>query len=193
MFGLSDAELRTLLEGLSYVFEQAAYHTIRPAALSPLIMKAGMDEAHASCIASVWEEEATGLVTKLKEHTMSGPRTLTGSQYRLHLQMGASKLTRLQHPCALFELSLGSGSSSSSGGGGGGGSSSSGGGGGGGGGKRSSSNNDGIVDANEEEEENDSGAKNADGEKVAVEFNHAELYDFFLKLEKMQEQIDALS
>jgi len=37
------------------------------------------------------------------------------------------------------------------------------------------------------------GAGGAGGETVALEFNHAELYDFFLKLERMQEQLDCLS
>lgn len=73
----------------------------------------------------------------------SGPATLSSSQYRLHLVMGESNLTRLQDPCALFEL--------------------------------------GLTKANGE------------SEQVAVEFNHNEMYDLFLKLERMQEQLDGLS
>jgi hypothetical protein len=39
------------------------------------------------------------------------------------------------------------------------------------------------------------GLTRADGEteKLAVEFNHSEMYDLFLKLERMQEQLDGLS
>ena len=40
-FNLSDGELTTVLEALSYVFEQAAYHTIRPASLPPLSSTTG--------------------------------------------------------------------------------------------------------------------------------------------------------
>ena len=151
------------------MFEQAAYHTIRPAVLTPLLVEAGMDEEHAPCVAGVWEEEATDLVAKLKELTMTGPSTLTGSQYRLHLQMGASKLTRLQHPCALFEFSLGSANGSSAA-------------------TTSAASSD-----RPERGQDDSPAATRGGEKVAVEFSHAELYDFFLKLEKIQGQIDGLS
>mmetsp|Transcript_28497 Transcript_28497/g.33703 ORF Transcript_28497/g.33703 Transcript_28497/m.33703 type:complete len:199 (+) Transcript_28497:18-614(+) len=142
-FSLSDGELRTVLEALSYVFEQAAYHTIRPASLPDLLMETGMDEGHAAAVAEVWEEGATGLVAQLKEHTMSGPSSLTSSQYRLHLVMGESNLSTLQDPAALFELGLTS--------------------------------------------------ANGDTEKVAVEFNHNEMYDLFLKLERIQEQLDGLS
>lgn len=163
MFDLSDTELRSVLEALSYAFEQAAYHTIRPPVLTPLLVETGMDEPHASCVAEVWEDGAAGLVRNLREYTTTGSNTLTGSQYRLHLQMGDSTLTRLQHPCALFELSLGS------------------------------PHGCGVKTASECGGGGGEAAKRTGGEKVAVEFNHAELYDFFLKLERIQEQIDALS
>ena len=92
---MSDAELRTVLEALSYVFEQvertrtravivllgvqpaptsfprqAAYHTIKPANLPAMLEESGVDESHAAAVASAWEDGAAAIVTQLKETTM---------------------------------------------------------------------------------------------------------------------------
>mmetsp|Transcript_37490 Transcript_37490/g.64681 ORF Transcript_37490/g.64681 Transcript_37490/m.64681 type:complete len:214 (+) Transcript_37490:108-749(+) len=107
LFGLTTSQLSTVLESLSYILEQAAYHTIHPNQLKDLLMGADMDEEHAQAVATVWAEEATEFVGRLKEHTMSGPKALLDSQYRLHLMMGESNLTRLKDPSALFEFKLG--------------------------------------------------------------------------------------
>eukprot|EP00620_Florenciella_sp_RCC1587_P008307 CAMPEP_0182589476 /NCGR_PEP_ID=MMETSP1324-20130603/69634_1 /TAXON_ID=236786 /ORGANISM="Florenciella sp., Strain RCC1587" /LENGTH=212 /DNA_ID=CAMNT_0024806615 /DNA_START=11 /DNA_END=649 /DNA_ORIENTATION=+ len=107
LFALSTSQLTTVLESCSYILEQAAYHTIHPNALKQLLEDAGMDEEHAQAVSTVWADEATEFVGRLKEHTMSGPKALLDSQYRLHLMMGESNLTRLKEPSALFEFKLG--------------------------------------------------------------------------------------
>jgi hypothetical protein len=173
-FNLSDGELTTVLEALSYVFEQAAYHTIRPASLPPLLEEALWDAEHAAAVGRAWEEGAAGIVAALKEHTMSGPKTLVGSQYRLHLVMAESNLSRLQDPVALFELTL------------------------------APSNHAAPPVAPPTAASSDNAANGlasdvvAAGsvpgtEALALEFTHAELYDLFAKLERVQEQLDGLS
>ena len=152
LFSISDGDLRTVLESCAYLFEQAAYHTIHPNSLKELLVSSDMDEEHAQAMATVWGEEATELVNRLKDQTMSGPLSLVDSQYRLHLMMGESNLTRLKDPSALFEFSLAQP----------------------------------AVDQAP-------AAATAGGDNVVVEFSHAELYDLFLKLEKVQEQLDGLS
>ena len=92
--------------------------------------------------------------------------------------MGESSLSRLQEPCALFELSLAANSSSSS---------------------SSPTESSGASVAAATAGSGAPGGRSGGGapssgtEQVAVEFSHSELFDFFLKLEKMQEQLDALS
>jgi len=168
-----------VLEALSYVFEQAAYHTIRPAALPPLLEAALWDATHSAAVGKAWEEGAANIVASLKEHTMSGPKTLVGSQYRLHLVMAESNLSRLQDPVALFELAL-----------------------------APTSNADAATAAAPAAppppppSNSSSGAKAPNAsttassvpgpEALALEFTHRELYDFFQKLERVQEQLDAL-
>ena len=56
----------------THVFCQAAYHTIRPAALPALLSKSGMDEAHATAVARSWEDGAAELVNQLKQTGMVG-------------------------------------------------------------------------------------------------------------------------
>jgi len=107
LFALSDRDLETVLQACAYIYQQAAYHTIHPRALASTLTDAGMDEDHAKAMSQVWAEGATDFVNELKKHTMSGPSQLTGSQYRLHLMLGETELTRIQDPTALFEFSLG--------------------------------------------------------------------------------------
>lgn len=143
-FSLRESELKTILAALSYVYEQAAYHTIRPAALPALLSKSGMDEAHATAVARSWEDGAAELVNQLKQTGMRGPSTLVDSQCQLHLVMGESGLSLLQDPSALIEFGL-------------------------------------------------AGPSGEVAENIALEFNHPELYSFFLKLERVQEQLDDLN
>jgi len=107
MFSLNATDMETVLQACAYVFEQAAYHIIRPDVLSEQLHEAGMDDEHCEAISTVWAESATEFVGKLKQQTMSGPLQLSGSQYRLHLMMGESQLSTLQEPTALFQFALG--------------------------------------------------------------------------------------
>ena len=147
MFGLSEAELSTILEACAYIFEQAAYTTLRPQVLKSTLQEAGMDEAHAESMQQVWAAEAAGLVAKLRERTMGGPKNLVNSHWRMNLMMGEGRLSQMKQPTALFEFGL--------------------------------ARPDVASDPSEE--------------KIVAEFAHDELYSFFLDLEKIQEQLDALS
>ena len=54
-----------------------AMHSAAPPNPSPPVHHAtlqDMDEEHAQAVSTVWAEEATEFVGRLKEHTMSGPK-----------------------------------------------------------------------------------------------------------------------
>jgi len=169
-----------VLEALSYVFEQAAYHTIRPAALPPLLEAALWDATHSAAVGKAWEEGAASIVASLKEHTMTGPKTLVGSQYRLHLVMAESNLSRLQDPVALFELALAPTNNADA----------------------AATPAPATAPASKSPGSSSSAGKAPSAatstssvpgpEALALEFTHSELYDFFQKLERVQEQLDAL-
>lgn len=182
LFALSAEQLRLVLDGCCYVFEQAAFTSTGPEPLYAVLLEAGFDEPHGKALGRLWAAEAPGYMARLKARTLGGP-ALVDTDYRLHLTMGESALTRQQEPSALFTFTVqgqGAGSSSSSSSG----SSSSG----------SSSSGSGVGSSvGFDGAEGGGRAEGAEGlQKLSVDFTHAELYAFFGDLEKIQAQLDSL-
>ena len=105
LFSLSDEELRLVLDGCCYVFEQAAFTSTNPEALYAILLEAGFDETHGKALGRLWAAEAPAFVGKLKARTLGGA-ALVDTDYHLNLIMGESNLTRLQEPTALFEFTV---------------------------------------------------------------------------------------
>merc|ERR1719361_2295182 len=53
---LSERQLRSILEGSAFVFETAAYNTLKPERLSQELQAVSMAEAQADAFANVWRE-----------------------------------------------------------------------------------------------------------------------------------------
>jgi len=106
LFSFTDEELRLVLDGCCYVFEQAAFTSTNPEVLYGFLLDAGFDEAHGKALGRLWAAEAPGFVSKLKARALGGPSVLE-TDYHLNLIMGESSLSRLQEPTALFEFTIG--------------------------------------------------------------------------------------
>ena len=104
MLTMTAVELDTVLDACAYIFEQAAYQAIGPEKLGANLLDVGLEEEQAQAAVNVWRVEAGALLSKLRTMTLGGPKILTGSNWRMHLQMGQSGLTRLSDPCAVFEM-----------------------------------------------------------------------------------------
>jgi len=92
-----------------------------------------------------------------------GYRSLNSVDYRLNMVMHESDLLRQQEPVAIFELKI----------------------------KDQVSTVESLTNNNKDDDENKK--KNAKEETLQLEFNHSELYAFFSQLERLQQQVDALS
>jgi len=98
-------DLRVVLDSCSFIFEQAAYYDITSQVLSGQLEKSGVTTQKISAFEQIWESESKDFVAKLRSKTLA-PLTLDSINWRLHLQIGQSSLSRLKEPSALLELGL---------------------------------------------------------------------------------------
>mmetsp|Transcript_21330 Transcript_21330/g.35935 ORF Transcript_21330/g.35935 Transcript_21330/m.35935 type:complete len:200 (+) Transcript_21330:114-713(+) len=103
VFELSPEELSLVLDGLCYIFEQAAFQNVGPEPLYEQLQGAGVDDAHSKIIGRLWASERAEFIGKLKQRNI-GAASLTGTDYHLNVMVGESNLTRLQEPTAIFEF-----------------------------------------------------------------------------------------
>ena len=148
LLALDGSKLSTILEGCSYILEQAAYHQTSASSLSKQLVAAGVQEAQAAAFGRVWKGEGAALVAKLRARSMGAPMVLNAAKWELHLQLGQSGLSRAKDARAMFELDL-----------------------------RDASN---VEDTSK-------------ADNFMLEFSHDQLYDFFQKIERVQQQLDSLS
>lgn len=103
VFELTPEELSLVLDGLCYIFEQAAFQNVGPEPLYEQLQGAGIDDAHSKIIGRLWASERAEYIGKLKQRNI-GAASLTGTDYHLNVMVGESNLTRLQEPTAIFEF-----------------------------------------------------------------------------------------
>ncbi|KAJ1446723.1 HCaRG protein-domain-containing protein [Pelagophyceae sp. CCMP2097] len=103
---VADEALRTIVDFIAFVFEQAAYSVQRPDLLEASLLDLGMDAAHAELAAQVWKHEATDYVSHLKDRHLMGPCALHDSSWEVHLNMAESPSTLRKDPTAIFEFDL---------------------------------------------------------------------------------------
>ncbi len=135
-----------------------------------ILLSAGFEESHGKIIGKAWAAEGTEFVTKLKDQRL-GYRSLTGIDYHLNMIMGQDDLTRQQEPVALFEFQINNNPDLSN---------------------VENAKKVTIVDTFCVALLMISLVVVQDEEKFCVEFNHQELYSFFLQLERIQQQVDGL-
>lgn len=178
VLGLTASELGLVIESCSFIFERAAYFSLSPTRLGhELSQSLPVAEDQLAAFKHVWEHEREGLLDQLRHHSLS-PHQLDNIHWRLQLVV----------PPALHQENGVPPSSSSS--------------------STEVPTRKGRGEAQGSKQHPipqpsaifqlriaNANGLNEDGkaeEMVNVEFNHAELYSFFNKLEAIQEQLDAL-
>lgn len=115
-----------------------------------------------------WASEAAEYIANLKAaQTMGCPSSssLVHTDYHLNMILGQSALSKQQEPTALFEFTIKAGDADSSA----------------------------AAGAGSAQPVPGGVMASAAPEKLCVEFSHEELFHFFGQLERMQQQLDALS
>jgi len=119
----SRSELLTLLEGSALIFETAALHNLKSAALGQALLSAGVSEAAAVSVVGVWSAESPNILNRLRAMSKDAgaPQQLLGSTWRISLGLGhsgqvsgtAAQAGRENGAgLAAFELTLGSSNNS---------------------------------------------------------------------------------
>jgi len=142
-FNLTSRDVENILDTISFVLEQAAYHSAKLNTLRKQLAGIGFTEEKVECFAKVWEENGSFIVEQYRKRTFA-PKQLDTVNWELRLQTAQSNKTKMKMPSAIIELGLLSPDSK-------------------------------------------------DTEKVLYEFNHAQLFELFTKLETVQKQLDGLN
>eukprot|EP00939_MAST-03C_sp_MAST-3C-sp1_P003893 g3893.t1 len=110
MLTLSTEQLDQTLEACSYIFQKAAYNKLKPANLSRRLTETlEMGEKQSAIFGQVWSKESPGVISALSKHTLGGPKVLTGTDWRVSLQVGQQTKSHMMEPRAIFQLSLADG------------------------------------------------------------------------------------
>ena len=112
VFDLDSTSLQTLIGGVCYAFEQAAFTATSPEDLFNLLVEqASFDEPHAKVMGRFWAREEKAFKERLKKKTL-GAREMVGLNYHLNLTMADSQIKRILEPTAIFEFTLNRGDES---------------------------------------------------------------------------------
>ncbi|XP_055980465.1 COMM domain-containing protein 10 [Sorex fumeus] len=142
-FSLEKQDLHLVLETISFILEQAVYHSMKPAALQQQLENIHLNQGKAEAFANAWSSMGQEVVEKFRQRILA-PNKLETVGWQLNLQMANSAQAKLKSPHAVIQL----------------------------------------------------GVSNEDSkslEKVLMEFNHKELFEFYNKLETIQAQLDSLT
>ena len=193
VFDLDSTSLQTLIGGVCYAFEQAAFTATSPEDLFNLLVEqASFDEPHAKVMGRFWAREEKAFKERLKKKTL-GAREMVGLNYHLNLTMADSQIKRILEPTAIFEFTLNRGDESLSTGAA----------------PRGCAGCAAVtgLGANPQMEPHsvataadkqrpsvaDTGTSSNTNSKFAVELTHDELYDWFQQLEQVQHALDAMA
>jgi len=172
VMALTGAELSTVLEAVAYIFEKAVYEGAKPSKLQNALAGVGLSTSCVGAFTAVWTEHRVAAKEAAAAQTIAGPRVLTGFTWRTNMHLAKSSTAKLKEQSAIFDFTTKSADKSSS---------------------DSGSNGSDPTDGEGGAAAGAAGAAGAaDEEQFAVEMSHAELYEFFLKLERIQAQLDGL-
>ncbi|CAN0413822.1 unnamed protein product, partial [Ectocarpus fasciculatus] len=105
LFGLTDDSLKLVIDGCSYIFEQAAFQGLGPEPMFEVLLEAGFESPHAKALGRLWAAERIDFVNKLKQRTL-GAAALVGTDYHMNITVAESTLSKLQESTALFDFTI---------------------------------------------------------------------------------------
>ncbi|KFM81740.1 COMM domain-containing protein 10, partial [Stegodyphus mimosarum] len=97
--------LKLILQTLTFIFQQAAYHIAKPAILTQQLEQLEISEEKVLAIVQAWTSHARSVTEKLKKRTIS-QKQLTDTNWELRLQLAQSTMTKMKNPIGLIELTL---------------------------------------------------------------------------------------
>eukprot|EP00795_Rhopilema_esculentum_P006072 gene6072-11448_t len=109
-FQLSPDEIGAVLDTLSFILEQAAYHSAKPAILQQQLESIELNAEKVNAFVDLWTENGASVITKLRKRSLA-PKQLDTINWRLNLQLAQKTRTKMKLANAFVELGLKSSSS----------------------------------------------------------------------------------
>jgi hypothetical protein len=103
---LSNESVLQVIEILEYIFLQAAFELIKPAALQSQLLKIRLGEEKSNTIVGLWQENAKDIIERIRQTKTISFRRLVNIKWRLNLQLASDVKTKQKLPNALFEFNL---------------------------------------------------------------------------------------
>jgi COMMD2-7/10, HN domain len=106
MFSLTQGDLTTMVDACSYIFEQAAYHSVEPQGLQQNLVSVGVAPKHGLAFASVWSEKSESYLSRLSSNTLGAPLVLDSSSWRLQMTVAQEDVAKSKDVRAIFNMHL---------------------------------------------------------------------------------------
>lgn len=107
-FSCDAQEVALLLESLSFILEQAAFHMAKPQVLRTQLTHLGLEESKVQCMVQSWTSHAKQLVEQLKQHSLA-PRQLRDVDWEVQVRAAQQSAARTKTPQALVDLVVSTG------------------------------------------------------------------------------------
>ncbi|KAG8226991.1 hypothetical protein J437_LFUL000296 [Ladona fulva] len=103
--GIDKESLTLVLDSSVNIFEQAAFHMIKPSSLSRQLQSLNLSPDNADLFAQAWGAHAKGIVDRLRRISIS-PCELQDVSWSLNLQMASKVRAKQRCPLAMMEFHL---------------------------------------------------------------------------------------
>lgn len=103
---LGQEDLDTLVAGISYIWEQAAYLNLSPEKLVAQLEEHTVSKDALAALAGVWAKQRLPFVSSLRERTLGAPAVVTDVDWRLQLTMAHQELSKTKVLSAVLDLTL---------------------------------------------------------------------------------------
>lgn len=104
-FCLEKQDLHLVLETISFVLEQAVYHSVKPAALQQQLESIHLRQDKAEAFVNAWSAMGQETIEKFRQRILA-PHKLETVGWQLNLQMAHSARAKLKNPQAVLQLGV---------------------------------------------------------------------------------------
>ena len=104
-FNLTSNALESVLDTISFIFEQAAYHNAKPNILRQQLQQVELDEEQIECFVNIWVDHGTNVNELLRKRSLA-PKQLENVNWELRLQTASADQSKLRIPSGILELCL---------------------------------------------------------------------------------------
>jgi len=106
LFSFTQEQLDTVLDACTYIFEQAAYHNLKPERLTAYLVQAKLEQSQAEALGANWRDYRDVYLAKRRDHSFGAPLTLDDVSWRLQLSLADQSLSKTKDLNAIFNFTL---------------------------------------------------------------------------------------